>query len=226
MLSAIIPTYNEAGNISLLLRLLSEAFKGTGIDYEIIVVDDNSQDGTALEIRKLTAKSPRIRLIERKGKLGLTSAIVTGAKAAKGDSLIIMDADLSHPPEAVVILAKKLETNDLVIASRLMKGGKVENWPTHRKIISKGADTLSRIFISTKVTDPMSGFFAIKKEFFEKTKFRTKGYKLLLNILADNKNIRIAEIPYTFKDRHSGKTKLGNLEIITYVGDLMRIRFG
>lgn len=221
MLSILIPTYNEKDNIEPLVRALSNIIKQK---YEIIIVDDNSPDNTAAVVRKLSESHPNLRLLKRKQKQGLSKAIVAGVDVAKGEEILVMDGDLSHPPEAVPKLAASLQEYDLVIGSRLIKGGGVKNWPFHRKLISKGAETIARLLITTDCSDPLSGFFAIKKSVFKKTNIRTQGYKILLNILVDNPGIRIIEVPYTFKDRHKGKTKLGNKEIIEYILDIIRIK--
>jgi dolichol-phosphate mannosyltransferase len=219
MLSIIIPTYNEKENIVILIPLLEKNLKG---EHEIIVVDDNSPDGTAAAAETF----PGVRVVRRESKAGLTRAVLAGAAAANGELLLIMDADLSHPPEAVSKMLEAMGKADLVIGSRLIAGGGVEHWPFHRKLISKGADLLARLVLGVRASDPLSGFFLMKISFFKKTRFRTKGYKLLLNILADNPKIKIAEIPYVFKDRYSGKTKLGYGEMFTYILDLLRIRVG
>ncbi|MFH0885419.1 MAG: polyprenol monophosphomannose synthase [Candidatus Micrarchaeota archaeon] len=226
MISAIIPTYNEKENVGLLLSGLSSAIGSTGQDYEIIVVDDNSPDGTASLVMALSKKDPRIRLVKRDGKLGLTSAVKEGVLASRGDRIIVMDADMSHPPEMVPLLARTLDRADLVIGSRLIKGGGVENWPLHRRLISRAADFLAHVLLGIRCTDPLSGFFAVRKDVFLRTRFRTLGYKLLLNLLADNPGIRVIELPYTFRDRHAGKTKLGSGEMVQYLFDLFRIRLG
>ena len=222
MLSLVIPTYNERDNVEPLVRRLGLALRS---DYEIIFVDDNSPDGTADEITSLSGKYP-LRLIRRKGKGGLTSAVVEGAAAAKGQSVVVMDADLSHPPEKVPELARALSESDLAVGSRMARGGGVENWPFHRKIISSSAEFLARLMVDCRTSDPLSGFFAARKGLFQKTKFRTRGYKLLLNLLADNPGISIRDVPYLFRDRNAGKTKLGAGEVFNYLADLARIRFG
>jgi dolichol-phosphate mannosyltransferase len=107
-----------------------------------------------------------------------------------------------------------------------MKGGEVKNWPIYRKIISRGADFIARLVLGINVSDPMSGFFIIKKDLFEKSRIKVKGYKILLNLLYDNKGAKIIEIPYTFKDRFRGKTKLDTKEMVNYLFDILRIRFG
>ena len=168
---------------------------------------------------------PDLRLVSRERKSGLTSAVLSGAEAAKGEMLIVMDADLSHPPESVPMLAGALAGSDLAVGSRLMEGGGVENWPLHRRLISKGADSLARLILGVRCSDPLSGFFAIRKDILMRTRLRTKGYKLLLNILADNRSLRVAEVPYVFRDRYAGKTKLGTIELLTFVLDILRIRF-
>ncbi len=222
MISVIIPTYNERGNVELLVpRLAALLPQGS----EIVVVDDNSPDGTAAVVEAMSAKFPTVRLVRRERKAGLTSAVVAGVSAAKGDLIIVMDGDLSHPPGAVPLLASALKGCDLAVGSRLAEGGRVESWPLHRKLISRGAELLARVLLGVKLSDPMSGFFAIRKGVFMKTRFRARGYKILLNILADNPRIRVREIPYVFSDRHSGRTKLGAAEMATYVSDLIRLRF-
>jgi dolichol-phosphate mannosyltransferase len=223
MLSIIIPTYNERDNIQPLVSRLEKSLQE---DHEIIFVDDNSPDGTAEKINELSKRFPAIRLVKRERKSGLTGAVVAGAAVARGDRIVVMDADLSHPPELVPELAAGLRDHDLVIGSRMLKGGGVQNWQLHRKMISKGADMLARVLIGVGVSDPLTGFFAVRRHIFEKTRFRTKGYKILLNIMADNTGIKTKEVPYAFGNRYAGKTKLGIVEVANYVPDLARILLG
>ncbi len=226
MISIIVPTFNEKDNIAPLISGLTSALSGAGQGYEIIVVDDNSPDGTGAMVSRISSEDKRVRLLSRKGKMGLTSAVCDGAKSSKGSILVVMDADLSHPPELAPALADALSGSGIAVGSRLMKGGGVENWPIHRKLISAGADFLAHVVLGVRCTDPLSGFFAVRRDIFMKTRFRTKGYKLLLNLLADNPGIRVRELPYCFRDRYAGKTKLGYGEIFQYLLDLFRIRFG
>jgi dolichol-phosphate mannosyltransferase len=223
MLSIIVPTYNERDNIALLVRRLEAALEG---EHEIIVVDDSSPDGTAALVRELSGKFPALRLVSRSSKAGLTGAIVAGAAAAKGEMLLVMDADLSHPPEKAAELWHALGDADIAVGSRMAAGGGVESWPLHRRLISKSAEMMARLTLGISCSDPLSGFFAVRRDVFLRTRFRTKGYKLLLNILADNRKARLAEVPYVFRDRHAGKTKLGAGEIFRFIADLFRIRFG
>jgi dolichol-phosphate mannosyltransferase len=224
LLSVIIPTYNEAGNVKLLSKRLRAAFNG--VDHEIIFVDDNSPDQTAEMIRSLPEFSKSIFLIQRPAKLGLSSAVDEGAKSAKGEWILVMDADLSHSPETAKSLFEKKEGNDLVVASRNISGSQKVRWPVSRDMISKGAEALCRPLVGNHTTDPLSGFFMIRREILQKTKVRVRGYKILLNILHDNPALNIADIPYSFGPRYSGKTKLDKGEIINYLFDLARIKFG
>ncbi|MBI5223184.1 polyprenol monophosphomannose synthase [Candidatus Micrarchaeota archaeon] len=223
MLSIIIPTYNEKENIAPLLSRIEKAL--ASIDYEVVFVDDNSPDGTAASIRELSQSYPNVRVVVRSGKLGLTSAVLTGVKNSKGEKIVVMDADLSHPPEKIPELFWALKKSDLVIASRMLSGGGVEHWPFYRRIISSGAELMAKLLLWINVSDPLSGFFGAKRSLFEKTRFRTNGYKLLLNILSDNRNSNVLEIPYFFTDRYAGQTKLDSKEALMYLRDLFFIRF-
>ncbi len=222
--SVVIPTYNERGNIGPLIRRLEASLDG--LDFEIVVVDDASPDGTGDAVRAISAEDARVRLVSRKAKSGLTGAVSAGVRAAEGRDVVVMDADLSHPPEKARELAAALAAADIVVGSRLAKGGGVERWPVHRRLISKGADMLARIVLGVRCSDPLSGFFGVRRDVFMRTRLRTKGYKLLLNLLYDNRGLGMKEIPYVFRDRAEGKTKLGYGEIFTYVLDILRIRFG
>lgn len=222
MLSIIVPTYNERGNIEPLITGLEGAVRSK---HEIIVVDDSSPDGTASVVEKLSERYPAVRLVSRRKKGGLTGAVLVGVGAATGNDIVVMDADLSHPPGEVPNIARLLRGTDLVVGTRFAQGGGIKSWPAHRRLVSAGANLLARVVLGVRCSDPMSGFFAVRKDVFLRTRFRTKGYKLLLNLIADNPGLRIKELAYSFMDRHSGKTKLGAGEMLTYVFDLFRIRF-
>ncbi len=223
MLSILIPTYNERANILPLVRAIEESVKE---EHEIIIIDDNSPDDTAGEVMKAKEQFKSIKLVKRAGRLGLTGAVRAGLLESRGDRIVVMDADLSHPPQSLPRMSAMLDDADIVVGSRLMKGGEVENWPIHRKLISDAARILAVIFINPRCSDPLSGFFAVRRKVMLSTRFRTKGYKLLLNIIADNRDARVSEVPYKFKDRVAGKTKLDSMEILNFIADLMRIDFG
>ncbi|MFH1785012.1 MAG: polyprenol monophosphomannose synthase [Candidatus Micrarchaeota archaeon] len=219
VLSIIVPVYNEKYNVALLAKSLLNVFKKT--KFEIIFVDDSSPDGTADTIRSLKGFGNRIKLVERSGKLGLATAVVEGVKAAKGKLLLVMDGDLSHPPEIAYKLFLASKNYDLVIASRNVTGKRTHT--SHRDFISMGAESLCRPLIGNKFTDPMSGFFLVKKNIISHTNIRVKGYKILLNLLHDNKDLKVKELPYIFGARYSGETKLDLNEGLAYLFDLFRL---
>jgi len=227
MLSVILPAYQERENLALLVPRIAETLgKRGGRGYEIIIVDDDSGDGSRELVSAMASRNPAIRLLKRPGKLGLASAVMDGAAFARGSELLVMDADLSHPPEKITEVRAALSRADLVVGSRNLPGGGVSKWPLGRRLISLGATLLARLLLGTGVTDPMSGFFAVRKAVLMRTRLRVRGYKILLNVLADNPGIRVAEVPYVFRDRFAGKTKLGASEMASYVSDILRIRLG
>jgi len=219
-LSLTIPTYNERENIEVLIERVQREFEKNNIDGEIIVVDDNSPDGTGKILEKMKSRYKNLKVIHRPGKLGLSSAILDGWRVAEGDVLGVMDADLSHPPEKIKDLFGAIKNGaDIAIGSRYIKGGRIENWKLTRKIVSKGATLLARLYTSVK--DPMSGFFMIKKEVINGVDLKPKGFKILLEILVKGKYQSVAEIPMAFVDRAGGKSKLGTKEILYYLQNLI-----
>ena len=230
--SIIIPTYNESENI---LRLISEIEKNlpTSDFTEIVIVDDNSPDGTGKLVQNYIneqddenqkevgtkATNCRVKIVHRTGKNGLIPAIMDGVRQSSGRNVIIMDADFSHPPEVIPRMMQelKMNPNSIVIGSRYVQGGKVVGWPTKRKILSAGASFLARFGLNVRrVKDPMSGLFALPRQLIENISIDTKGYKILLEILVKNKEIPTKEVPYTFIDRTSGKSKMDNGVILNY----------
>ena len=224
-LSVVIPTYNEKKNIGELVSLISAGL--AGLEYEIIFVDDNSPDGTGREIEGLSGKYP-IQAIHRKGKLGLSSAVVEWFKIASGSLLCIMDADLSHPPGEIKKMAGCLEANrsDMVIASRFIRGSEIKNWPAYRRCMSFCARLLALPL--TGVRDPLSGFFMVRKDVIIGKEINPIGYKILLEMLVKCRNIKITEYPFVFTDRVNGKTKMDGKIIFEYfmqLCDLYYYRF-
>ncbi|OGS56031.1 MAG: hypothetical protein A3K60_02690 [Euryarchaeota archaeon RBG_19FT_COMBO_56_21] len=208
----IVPTYNEKDNIDELVQRVSKTNPGA----EIVIVDDNSPDGTSDRVREL-AKSYKMKVITRSGKLGLSSAVMEGFAAATGDILVVMDADLSHPPEKIPELVGKIESGEaeIVFGSRHVEGGSIENWPFYRKVVSKGAALLARGL--TKVKDPMSGFFALKRSVIDGVTLDPVGYKIGLEILVKGKYSKVVEVPIRFANRKAGKSKLGGSEMLRYI---------
>ncbi len=224
-LSIIVPTYKEKENLPKLFNKTFKVLKDNKIDGEIIVVDDDSQDGTVEIVNKYKKKHP-INLIVRKKERGLASACIEGFKHAKGDILLVMDADLQHPPEKIAELIQAIKNGaDIAIGSRHVEGGSLGEWNTFRKIVSKGAETLANFFFSeTKnIHDKESGFFAFKKEVIKDTKLKPIGYKILLEILVLGKYQKVKEIGYEFGIRESGKSKLGLVVIFYYLSHLLSL---
>ena len=230
--SIVIPTYNESENI---LKLISEIEKNlpTNDFTEVIVVDDNSPDGTGKLVENYITKerfkteeknslhttNHILKVVHRTAKEGLIPAILDGVRQSRGTNVLIMDADFSHPPEVIPKMMSELKRNpnSIIIGSRYIEGGKVVGWPVRRKILSKGASTLARLGLNVKrVKDPMSGLFALPRELIQNISIATKGYKILLEILVKNKEIPVIEVPYTFTDRQSGKSKMNYNVIMNY----------
>jgi len=222
-LSLIVPTYNESENIKTLVERVHKSL--SDYNYELIVVDDNSPDGTAELAKSLSSKYP-VRVIVRTNERGLASAVVAGFKQAKGDILGVIDADLQHPPEFVPNLIKGVkEGADVAIASRYIKGGAIEGWTLKRKIISLGAKLPANVLLTAarKIKDPLSGFFLFRKQVIEGTELSPTGYKILLEVLVKGKPARVVEIPYTFRERERGKSNLTAKEQINYLKHLYRL---
>ena len=220
MISVIIPTYNEKENIKKLILKIIDVFRANKLNGEIIIVDDNSPDGTG-EIAEMLAKKYSqkypIKVIHRKGKLGLASAVIEGFNRSKGNILGVMDADLSHLPSAIPSLVKPIEKGivDFTIGSRYVNNGKIIGWPFLRTLISKGATLIARHLASVK--DPMSGYFFIKRSVIDNTCLNAHGYKICLEILVKGNYSKVMEVPITFKDREKGSSKLNKQEFIDYL---------
>jgi dolichol-phosphate mannosyltransferase len=232
-LSIVLPTYNESQNIVRMLDLIAETLSPYN-GAEIIVVDDNSPDGTA-DMAKSHAKiisakmKIRVKIISRDGKFGLSSAIVKGVESATGDFLVIMDGDLSHPPQVIPSIIEDLQESnyDIVIASRYVKGGSIIGWPFKRRLMSKGATKIARYGLGIDVKDPVSGFFAFRRDIINGIKFDAIGYKMLLEILVKTKGARVKEVPYTFTNRRTGTSKLDASVKLDYLRAILRLyRYG
>jgi len=201
-LSIVIPTYNERENIAELIEGIEGALRG--VNFEIVIVDDNSPDGTAEVAESLNRRYGNIVILRRPTKLGLASAIVAGMKASKGEVVAVMDADLQHPPDLLPkILSEISAGRDVVVASRYAAGGRIKGWSLARRIVSKGAIQLARLLLPEvkRVKDPVSGYFMLKRELLEGLKFEAVGYKFLTELLVKKPEARVAEVPYTFKPR-------------------------
>jgi len=220
LITVVIPTYNERDNVTPLVEKINSAL--SGYNHEILFIDDNSKDGTAQLISSLSAKYP-VQAIVRLKERGLASAVVHGFKYAKGDIVAVMDADLQHPPQVLADLLKAVDAGaDLVIASRYVKGGGCEGWGLVRRIISKGAIFLAHLFLpqTRRISDPMSGFFMLRREVIDGADLRPTGYKILLEILMEGHYQKVTEVPYTFSVRERGESKLSARQQIDYLKHL------
>lgn len=231
-LSVIMPTYNESQNILDMLRSVSCNIPSE-IETEIVVVDDNSPDGTGQIVEDFAKNSDQsglsIKVVHRPGKQGLSSAILAGIESAKGETIIVMDSDFSHPPETIQKMIEELQNNqcDIVVASRYVRGGSVVGWPFKRRLMSKGATKIAQHGLGIKIKDPMSGFFAFKRHIIKSINFDAIGYKMLLEILVKTKGTIVKEIPYSFTDRKSGSSKLDLSVTLDYLKSVWRLyRYG
>lgn len=221
--SVIIPTYRERDNIKPLVERLARVLRD--YEYEIVVVDDDSGDGTA-EIASELAQEYPVRVLVRKNKKGLATAVVDGMADARGDIIAVMDADLQHPPEILPGLIRTIsEDKDLAIASRYVPGGGCQGWSTLRKIMSKGAILLAHILLpkTRGCRDPVSGFFVFRRRCLDDVAMQPTGFKILLEILATGNFASVAEIPYTFVTRERGKSKLNISQQLIYVKHLINL---
>jgi dolichol-phosphate mannosyltransferase len=223
--SIVVPTYKEAENLQPLLRRISGAMSTVRRSYEVIIVDDDSGDGIDRAVKELHARGHPVRLITRVGERGLSSAVIRGFSEANGAILICLDADLSHPPEAIPTLLERLSTTrcDFVLGSRYVPGGSTdEQWGALRWLNSKVATLLAKPFTSVK--DPMSGFFAIPRTVYQTAApLDPIGYKIALELMVKCNCAAISEIPIHFAQRRFGRSKLSMTERVNYLRHLSRL---
>ena len=205
-LSVVVPTLNEVENVEPLVRAI---MRSTPHCAEIIIVDDASTDGTRDCIRRLMDETP-VRLIARdQPSFGLAGAVIEGARAAVGDLLVVMDADLSHPPQEIAALVAPISAGraDMVIGSRYVRGGTTPGWPLYRKAISRIASAAA--YPLTGIHDSMCGFFAIRRSLLLELAPAATGFKIAFEtIIRGGRNLRVLEIPIAFQDRARGTSKM------------------
>jgi dolichol-phosphate mannosyltransferase len=226
--SLVVPTYNEAGGIERLITTLDEIFKQHALDGEIIVVDDNSPDGTGAIVDRLAADGYPVRCLHRPGKMGLSSGVIDGWAFARPDSVALgaMDADFSHDATILPRMIDALATGgyDLAIGSRYVAGGGIENWPKRRIITSRVAIALAQPLTSVK--DITSGYFLVKRAALDGVVLDPIGFKIGLEVIAKAHYAKAVEVPYVFTDRIAGESKLNQREIVNYLRQLGRIYRG
>lgn len=227
-ISLVIPTYDEAANIEQLLRSLHTVLSATGTGFELIVVDDNSPDGTSLIAGEIAAELAGIRVLRRTGATGLATAVICGWAHAQGEILGVIDGDGQHPPEVITdLLAAMDDQTDVAVASRHLGEGGVSNWSAARRLLSRGAQALGLLLLPGtvgQVTDPMSGYFVVRRDVVTHTHLDPVGYKILLEVLARGEVRRVAERPYVFLERQRGQSKVGIGHYVGYFRHLMRLR--
>ncbi len=228
MISLVVPTYNERPNIETLVERTGAALASTGEAFELIIVDDDSPDGTADAVRGLQATRPWLKLLVRENARDLSTAVVAGWRSSRGDVLGCMDADLQHPPEVLPKLVEQLRTSgaDIVIASRNVRGGGVSDWSLARRLVSWISKLLAAFVLPGtlgEVRDPMSGFFLLRRPVLDGAVLNPTGYKILLEVLAKGNYTRIEEVPFVFEERAQGGSKIGSSTVLKYLIHLVRI---
>ncbi len=223
--TAIIPTLNEAGNIGKLLKIINSSYP----NIKVIVSDDGSIDRTKGIVNEISKSNKNIKLLDRtNAKIhGLTASVLDAALLAKTKNMVVIDADLQHPPEKIREIIQKLENNDLVIAARSKV---VSPWPLQRRLMTKTATNLALLKLKKKVKDPLSGFFGIKAALFKnliknnEKRFEKPGYKVLFDILKSIslEKTKIDYIYYNFGERSRGKSKIGRKQIIAFLKSLFK----
>ncbi len=222
-ISVIVPTYNERENLEELFERIDKSLKN--YEYEIVVVDDDSPDRT-WEFAQRLSERYSVKVIRRSDEKGLSSAVIRGFEEAEGDVFVVMDADLQHPPEVIPELLKAIEDGaDIAIASRYVPGGGVKNWYWYRRLISKGAIAIGRLALPKirNVKDPVSGFFALKREVVEGVQLNPVGFKILMEVLIKGNYGKVAEVPFTFGLRKAGESKLGGKTMLNYIRHVYRL---
>lgn len=232
MLTLAVPTYEERGNIEPLLWRMESALGKE--PFELIVVDDASRDGTAAEVRRLQTGRPWLRLLERHGTRDLATAVVEAWQVGGGDLLGCMDADLQHPPELLPVMLERLRAASaaLVLASRYAPGGTVGAWRPSRHLISRLTTRTAALLLPGAlrgITDPMSGYFLVRRDAAALARLQPRGYKILLEVLARARPRPLAEVPFTFGRRASGASKADwrvSLQFLRQVVALMGLQEG
>lgn len=223
-ISVIVPTYNEVDNIEDLIVGLRGVL--ADVDYQIVVVDDNSPDGTYYAVKQIAERDERVLPLMRQEKLGLASAIVHGYKASDGKIIVMMDSDLSHRPEDLPALLEAVREYDIVIGSRYVEGGAIFGMSAYRKLASRVSIRVSKMMLGLPYEDTTSGFAVFRRGVLDYVapKLEPAGFKLLLEVLAKCPEARVAELPITFVNRRWGSSKFGAGEVSKFLRLCWRLR--
>ncbi len=224
MLSVVVPSFNEGGNVRNLVTQIDKALKG--IEYEIVFVDD-STDNTPEIIREVSEDFPGVRLIHRENEKGLATAVLLGFREAKGDYLACIDADLQHPPITLKYMYHALEEGaDVCVPSRFLPGGSDGGLNSYRKAVSWTARKIGQKILPplAKLSDPTSGLFMIKRQVIEGVELRPIGWKIMIEVIAMGNFDILVEIPYRFSERQSGESKLSKDATMQYLQQVKELR--
>jgi dolichol-phosphate mannosyltransferase len=224
--TVVLPTYNEARCVEEIVRRVAASLIEFSIPAEVVVVDDDSPDGTAEIARRMALELPvSLRVLERSGPRSLSHSVIDGAQRARYACVAVLDADLSHDPRDLPRLVEPVLSGevDLSIGSRYASGGVISRWPLHRRIVSGLGTRLARAL--TRTRDPLSGFFAARKALFDGSvsALHPRGYKILLEILGRTRGLRVCEVPVRFQDRHAGKSKLGTRQVLEFLRQFLSL---
>lgn len=225
MLSLVLPTYNEAANLTSLIGHIDGVLQQT--PHEIIIVDDDSPDGTWKVAESLKREHPSLKVLRRIGRKGLSSAVTEGFDMAAGDVLVVMDADGQHDATLILKLLLAIQSGaDIAIGSRYVAGGSVGEWVTDRRVISSAGTLLAKVLSHVPVSDPLSGFFAIRATLYKDIRpyLKPTGFKILLEVLANvPPKSRVVEVPLVFRMRLHGQSKLSLRVQLDFLGQVLRL---
>jgi dolichol-phosphate mannosyltransferase len=216
-LAIVVPTYNERENAPVLVAALEKAL--VGIQWEVVFVDDNSPDGTAEEVRKIASQDRRVRILERIGRRGLSSACIEGMLSTPASYIAVMDGDMQHDESILPKMHECIKSNqlDVVVGSRNITGGSMGEFSRGRVRLSNLGSRISRLVCHCETSDAMSGFFIVDRKYFQEVVYRLtgRGFKILVDLLASSQRpVRIADVPYHFRNRQRGESKLDvNVEL-------------
>jgi dolichol-phosphate mannosyltransferase len=228
-LSLIVPTYNESKNLAKLVEILTQLLNNYfHANYELVIVDDDSPDLTWQIGLDLMPNYPQLRVMRRQEEKGLSTAVIRGWQASQGEILGVIDGDLQHPPETLIkMLDEMAKGADLVVASRHVEGGGVSDWGFMRRILSRGAQMLGLLILPNvigRVSDPMSGYFMVRRSAIANYPMNPLGYKILIEVLGRGNIDSVAEVGYVFQERQEGESKVTWRQYVDYILHLLRLR--
>ena len=226
--SLVIPAYNEAKNIEDLLRLVDESFAESGVGLEMIVVDDDSPDGTGLIVESLKSRYPNLKLLVREGERGLATAVVRGWEMAEGKYFAVMDSDLQHPPDLILRLYRAVtgENADMAVASRKVEGGGTSDWAFHRVVISNVANFIAKLLLPFSlygIRDTTTGCFLFEGAKVNLAGLSPRGFKIFLEVLVRGNFTKTVEVGYVFNERSHGKSKMTLKQDFEFIYHLLKL---